>query len=92
LRFPSERITLQTLKSFSSLAALPQFRATLLIDLGDDIFPTMAELITKRLPMLKNCQLEVETELVQMLTHISSSEHSPTKDALTVAARRRIVQ
>jgi hypothetical protein len=76
----------------SSLASLPQFRATLLIDLGDSIFPILAEVVTTRLPSLQNYSLEIETELIQMLTHITTSEVNPTKDALTVAARRRVVQ
>jgi hypothetical protein len=63
----------------------------LLIDLGDSIFPVLAELVTTRLSELKDYPLEIETELITMLTLVTGSEVNPTKDALTVAARRRVV-
>jgi hypothetical protein len=62
-----------------------------MIDIGDQIFPILAEIVTHRLPELKQNSLEIETELVQMITFITTSEVNPSKDALTVAARRRIV-
>jgi len=61
-----------------------------MIDLAETIFPLLAELITKRLPTFQELKLEIETELVQMLVHITTT--SAYHDPLTVAARRRVVQ
>jgi hypothetical protein len=47
--------------------------------------------VTTRLSELKDYPLEIETELITMLTLVTGSEVNPTKDALTVAARRRVV-
>ena len=73
------------------MAALLEFRPTLLIDLGDLLFPALADLISKRMSEFNTYSLEIETNLCKVLALVTASERA-SKDPLTVAARRRVVQ
>jgi hypothetical protein len=73
------------------MAAIPKFKAALLIDVGDVLFPQLADLITVRLKSFTKCQLEIETQIVAFLAQITQST-AATKDPLTVAAKRRAHQ
>ena len=85
-----EGIVLQALKGLKSLAAIPQFKAIILIDIGDELFPALARIISQRLSGFEDCPLEIEVELVGFLAQITESS-AASKDPLTVAAKRRAV-
>lgn len=82
---------LQSLKGLKSLAAIPQFKAIILIDIGDQLFPSLANILSSRLEKFTLCPLEIEVELIGFLAQITESS-AATKDPLTVAAKRRAVQ
>ena len=63
----NEAIVLQALKGLTSLAAIPQFKAIILIDIGDELFPALAQIISTRLATFTLCPLEIETELIGFL-------------------------
>jgi hypothetical protein len=63
----------------------------LLLDLGDQLFVSLAEIINKRLSRFKTYRLEIETNIAVMLSQITQVTGDPS-DALNVAARRRVVQ
>lgn len=63
----NEAIVLQAIKGLRSLAAIPQFKAIILIDIGDDLFPALAAIISTRLASFKLCPLEIEVELIGFL-------------------------
>ena len=86
----SELIVLQALKGLKSLAAIPQFKAIILIDIGEDLFPSLAEILASKLSTFTQCPLEIEAELTGFLAQITESS-AATKDPLTVAAKRRAV-
>lgn len=70
----NERIVLQALKGLSTMAALPEFRPTLLIDQGDKLFSALADILTKRVrTQFKLLTLEIETELCNFLALVTSS-------------------
>lgn len=84
-------IVLQALKGLTSLASIPQFRPKILIDLGDTIFQALAQIVSKRLKSFGEDASEIENEVVQFLSQITESS-AATKDPLTVAGKRRVVQ
>lgn len=89
----NERIILQALKGLGTMSALPEFKQILLLELGDKLFVSLAEIINKRMPTFVNYKLEIETNIVAMLSQITfCSTGCDPKDQLTVAARRRVVQ
>ena len=49
LESSNEAIVLQSLKGLKALAAIPQFKAIILIDVGDQLFPCLAEILSTRL-------------------------------------------
>lgn len=67
LKSSNEVILLQALKGLKSLAAIPQFKAIILIDIGDELFPALAEILASRLSVLVVCPLEIEVELIAFL-------------------------
>jgi len=83
-------LILQALKGLKSLAAIPQFKAILLIDIGDELFTSLADILGKRIPKLRAYPLEIEVELVSFLAQITESS-AASKDPLTIAAKRRAV-
>ena len=87
----NEAIVLQALKGLKSLAAIPQFKAIILIDIGDQLFPSLAQILSTRLATFTLCPLEIEVELIGFLAQITESS-AATKDPLTIAAKRRAVQ
>lgn len=73
------------------MSTLPEFKQILLLDLGDQLFVSLAEIINKRLGRFKTYKLEIETNIAVMLSQITQVTGDPS-DALNVAARRRVVQ
>ena len=87
----NEIVVLQALKGLKTLAAVPEFKGTILIDIGDELFENLARILSHRLRVFAQCQLEIEVELVAFLAHITESGEDATKDPLSVAAKRRAV-
>jgi hypothetical protein len=65
-------------------------KAILLIDIADDLFPQLAEILTQHLTKYGANSFDIEIVLAEFLTNISRSS-SVTKDPLTIAAKRRVV-
>lgn len=53
------------------MSALPEFKQILLLDLGDKLFVSLAEIINKRMPTFKSYKLEIETNIAAMLSQIT---------------------
>lgn len=49
LKSTNERIVLQSLKGLATMAAIPEFRPTLLIDQADKMFVYIAEIINSNI-------------------------------------------
>lgn len=49
------------------MAAIPKFKAIILIDIGDDLFPTLAKILSNRLSTFTEYNLEIEVELIGFL-------------------------
>jgi len=49
LKSTNERIVLQSLKGLATMAAIPEFRPTLLIDQADKMFVHIAEIINSNI-------------------------------------------
>lgn len=81
---------LQAIRGLKTLAAIPQFRAIILIDIGDDLFMALAYILAQRMQEFTICALEIEVELVLFLAYITESS-AASKDPLTIAAKRRVV-
>ena len=73
------------------MSTLSEFKEILLLELGDSLFVSLAEIINKRLPTFKVYKLEIETNIAVMLSQITQVTGN-AMDALNVAARRRVVQ
>ena len=71
------------------MAAIPQFKAAILIDFGDMLFPELVKIIEKRLSTFEKCRIEIETQIVTFLAQITQSS-AATKDPITVAAKRKV--
>ena len=91
LKSDKESVIYNALTALTCMASIPKFKAALLIDVGDVLFPQLADLITVRLKSFSKCQLEIETQIVAFLAQITQST-AATKDPLTVAAKRRAHQ
>lgn len=50
------------------MSTLPEFKEILLLELGDKLFMSLAEIINKRLPNFNLYKLEIETNIVAMLS------------------------
>jgi hypothetical protein len=55
------------------------------------MFPLLADIVNTKMTSFKLLPLEIETTLVEVLALVSESEVA-TKDPITVAAKRRVVQ
>lgn len=53
LKSANEVIVLQAIKGLKSLAAIPQFKAIILIDIGDELFMTLASILGQRLSQFR---------------------------------------
>ena len=82
---------LQAIKGLKTLAGIPKFKAIILIDIGDELFMALAQILAQRLASFAQHALEIEIELVGFLAQITESS-AAMKDPLTVAAKRRAVQ
>jgi len=49
------------------MATLPEFKQILLLELGDQLFVALADIINKRMPSFTSYKLEIETQIVAML-------------------------
>ena len=49
------------------MAAIPKFKAIILIDIGDDLFPALAKILSNRLSTFTEYNLEIEVELIGFL-------------------------
>ena len=74
------------------MAAVPEFKEIILIEVGDELFINLAQILSHRLKEFVQCKLEIEVELVAFLAHITESAEDATKDPLAVAAKRRAIQ
>lgn len=59
------------MKGLGTMSALPEFKQILLLDLGDKLFVSLAEIINKRMPTFKSYKLEIETNIAAMLSQIT---------------------
>jgi len=64
----NERIILQALKGLGTMSTLSEFKEILLLELGDKLFVSLADIINKRLPTFKQYKLEIETNIAVMLS------------------------
>ena len=66
LHSENEKIVLQAVKGLKALAAIPKFKAIILIDIGDDLFPTLAKILSSsRMSTFTEYNLEIEVELIE---------------------------
>lgn len=72
------------------MAEMPEFKRILLIDQGDKMFQSLADIINIHLSRFTQYRLEIETAIVSMLSSITTAQGGG--DVLSVAARRRVVQ
>ena len=71
------------------MAEMSEFKRILLIDQGDKMFQSLADIINRHLSSYTQYRLEIETAIVSMLSSITTAQGG---DVLSVAARRRVVQ
>lgn len=50
------------------MSTLSEFKEILLLELGDQLFVSLADIINKRLPNFKSYKLEIETNIAVMLS------------------------
>ena len=72
------------------MAEMSEFKRILLIDQGDKMFQSLADIINRHLGRFTQYRLEIETAIVSMLSSITTAQGGG--DVLSVAARRRVVQ
>ena len=72
------------------MAEMSEFKRILLIDQGDKMFQSLADIINRHLSSYTQYRLEIETAIVSMLSSITTAQGGG--DVLSVAARRRVVQ
>lgn len=82
---------LQALKGLGTLSTFVEFKTILLFELGDLLFVTLAEIINRRMSGFKKYKLEIETNIVALLSSITLVVPG-SPDTLTIAARKRVVQ
>ncbi len=90
LKSKNERILLQALKGLCTMSTLSDFRQILLLELGDTLFVSLAEIINKRLQHFNKYKLEIETQIVCLLAQITLGNSA--NENLTTVARKRVVQ
>jgi len=73
------------------MSTLSDFRQILLLELGDTLFVSLAEIINKRLQHFNKYKLEIETQIVCLLAQITLGNGANEKN-LTTVARKRVVQ
>jgi len=64
----NERIILQALKGLGTMSTLQEFKEILLLELGDKLFVSLADIINKRMPSFHLYKLEIETNIAVMLS------------------------
>lgn len=72
------------------MSTLSDFRQILLLELGDTLFVSLAEIINKRLQHFNKYKLEIETQIVCLLAQITLGNGA--NENLTTVARKRVVQ